>query len=154
VSEYADQDAHAEDADHVQVTFRFVGDAIEPSDVSAKLGLPPTFAHAKGDREPKRVDEVFPTGVWGLRSPLDETADLEAHLSWLLDALDAKRDVLGNIKAATGCRLDFYCSYFCADASCGFDLSPHTLSRIAAIDADFGVSFWAPADAWGAQPAQ
>jgi hypothetical protein len=117
--------------------------------VTAALGITPSFGHAKGDPFPKRPGRLHETGVWGLQSPLEETVDLEEHLLWLLDALEPRLDELRRLEAATACRLDFYCSYFCADASCGFDVPPSTLSRIAALGATFGVSFWASADAWG-----
>jgi len=71
----------------VIVTFRFVGDNVNPDIITAKLGLQPSLAHAKGQVVEKHPEHIYPSGFWELRSSISANRPLEEHLEKLLDRL-------------------------------------------------------------------
>ena len=48
----------------VRASLRVFGDSLEPEEVSALLGRPPSREHIKGDQVRGKSDAVEPTGAW------------------------------------------------------------------------------------------
>ena len=73
-------------------SLRFTGDRLEPSRVTAILGVAPTTAYRKGEiyKEGRGQQARGRTGVWVLSSDGHVTdADLDRHLKYLLAVLSA-----------------------------------------------------------------
>lgn len=95
----------------VSVTFRFLGDALDPDAITASMALKPTEAHTKGEAVPKHPDRKYPTGYWGLESALAPWRSLDEHLKSLLEMLEAREATIETIRRS-GCSTSFYCACF------------------------------------------
>ena len=77
-------------------------DDLEPSEVSARLGLEPTDAFRRGEPivTKRRRYSDHPTGGWILSSrDLVLAVELEAHITWLLDRIEPAADALRSLRA-------------------------------------------------------
>jgi hypothetical protein len=128
-------------------TFRLVGDALDPDEVHAALGISPTQAFVKGQEVPlDRTGDATrrqPTGVWLLASrDRVESNSLERHLIHLLDAIEPAATPLERLRDRHQLRADFFCFWASATGHGGPELTPGTLARIAALDATLGIDFY------------
>jgi hypothetical protein len=130
-------------------TFRLVGDALDPHEITGALGIPPTRALRKDQEIPDggkgKTTRRQSLGVWLLATEhtLDSTS-LERHLITLLDAIEPTASQLGAVRARRGLRADFFCYWLSATGHGGPEVSPGTLPRIAALDAPLGIDFYGP----------
>jgi hypothetical protein len=116
----------------VKVSLRVLGDSLEPEEVSALLGRPPTRERRKGDKVPGRngagTDAVEPTGAWILDSPLSEEAEVEDHLEALLGPLSNDMDEWSSLTEGTSASV--LCSIFLSQYNEGFELSPRAAMNL------------------------
>lgn len=114
-------------------TFCLFGDALNPEEVSAALGLAPTRVIVKGQS---------PRG-WLLASAgRVESTSLERHLIHLLGAIEPAAAKLETLRDRDELRAEFFCFWRSATGHGGPELSPGALARIAALDATFGIDFY------------
>ena len=114
----------------VRASLRVLGDSLEPEEVSALLGRPPTRMHRKGDPVPgKNVsDAVEPTGAWILDSGLSEKAELEDHIEALMSKLSNDADEWESLLARFSATV--HCSLFLDQYNEGLELSPRIAEAI------------------------
>ena len=118
----------------VRVSLRVFGDGLEPEEVSALLGRPPTRQHRKGDKRNGdgtggSADAVEPTGAWILDSSLSEKDEIEEHIEALLGPLSNDMDewssLMDNFSAS------IHCGVFLDRYNEGFELSPRVAQALA-----------------------
>jgi hypothetical protein len=118
----------------VRVSLRVFGDSLQPEEVSALLGRPPTREHLKGDKRKGdgtggSADAVEPTGAWILDSSLSEKDEIEEHIEALLGPLSNDMDewssLMDNFSAS------IHCSVFLDQYNEGFELSPRVAQALA-----------------------
>lgn len=116
----------------VRVTFRFVGDHVDPQKITSSMQMQPSAAHAKGDRVAKHPDRVYPTGFWGLESSLPLDRSLEEHLKHMLSVLEPRASTIRSLEKS-GLSASLFCGFFTAKTDSGtvVELGPDTLGRIA-----------------------
>lgn len=95
---------------------RFMGNDLDPLDVTRALRLPPDHTHRDG--EPRfvrtksgKVEERSPYhgGLWSMSSEHRvQSPRLEVHLAWLLDQLEPKSEIIVQI-LTKGIEVDFFC---------------------------------------------
>lgn len=116
-----------------RVSLRVLGDTLEPEEVSALLGRPPTRERRKGDKVPSKngagKETLAPTGAWILDSPLSEKAEVEDHLEALLGPLSNDMDEWSNL--TSGASVSILCSVFLDQYNEGFELSPRAAESLA-----------------------
>lgn len=136
----------AEDAGtYDRVSVRFVGPDVDPSLVTSRLGIAPTRAHTRGEALPSHPSRTYPTGVWSLDSGLSETEPLEVQLSSLLNRLEQVANTVRDL-TSSGYYCDFFCSHF-PDRNVGrIELTPRTLSRIAAMGIGLTIDVYTRSD--------
>ncbi|KJS16094.1 MAG: hypothetical protein VR69_10865 [Peptococcaceae bacterium BRH_c4b] len=78
-----------------KVSFRISGDILEPSEISDIIGIEPSESHKKGDAniglsKKGKLIHYAPhrTGLWIIKSGLEETNSLEEHILWLFEKLE------------------------------------------------------------------
>lgn len=107
----------------VRASLRVFGESLDPDEVSALLGRPPTRQHRKGDEiEGKGGDAVEPTGAWILDSPLSEKIELEEHIEVMLSSLSNDMDEWSSLTDRFSASI--LCSLFLDQYNEGFELSP------------------------------
>lgn len=114
-----------------QACVRILGEALQPEEVDAMLGLRATRTHRKADRCSHRNLAVWQESLWLLESPLGKDRDLPEHLDWLLDALEPKLDVLRSLSIKY--RVDLFCGFSSGTGQGGFALDHDRLLRIARL---------------------
>lgn len=137
------------DISEVDVSFRIHSDRLDPTEVTAQLGLIPDMAYIKGELSPPGsvTGRSYPyrTGMWLVETPLPRTAELDAHLRALLDLLGSKVAMIHAFKAQ-GYTIDFYCGLFLESDNEGLALSAETLARVAALGAELDLDIYAVFD--------
>jgi ABC-type transporter Mla subunit MlaD len=127
-------------------SLRLYGDALVPAEVSRLLHLEPADAAAKGDRmvSSSGKPRIASTARWILttQGTLDST-DLEAHVLWLLDRLEAARVMPLTLPGVS--RADVSCYWASATGNGGPDFSPETLARLAQLNLRLGFDLYFPA---------
>lgn len=104
--------------DYFVVSFRIMGDEVEPPELTAQLGISPSKAHRKGDTSASKTKKgkivtyaPFNSGLWSIDSQVDVTSTLKEHLVNIIEHLEPKKDVLSKLKKE-GFKMDFFCGYF------------------------------------------
>lgn len=124
--------------DTVIVSFRYVGDNVDPRRVTETLGLTPRSVRVKGMPVEKHPDKNYRTGFWGIDSNLPEHDSLVAHLRQLLDLLEPHIDAI-RVLAEDGYACNFYCSLFHTSENGFATLDPETLGRVARLGASIDI---------------
>lgn len=113
----------------VRASLRVLGDSLEPDEVSALLGRPPTRQHRKGDKIEGRTDAVEPTGAWILDSGLSERVEVEEHIEVLLASLSNDSDEWASLLDRFSASIQ--CGLFLDQYNEGFELSPRIAQAVA-----------------------
>jgi len=113
----------------VRASLRVFGDSLEPEEVSALLGRPPSREHIKGDQVRGKSDAVEPTGAWILDSALSEKKEIEEHIEALLGSLTNDMDEWSRL--TDGFSASIQCGIFLDQYNEGFELSPRVTQALA-----------------------
>jgi hypothetical protein len=113
----------------VRASLRVFGDGLEPDEVSALLGHPPTRAHRKGDKGGPGGRTIEPTGAWILDSRISEKAEVEDHVESILALLTNDHDEWANL--ADRFSASIHCSIFMDQYNEGFELSSRVTKALA-----------------------
>ena len=114
------------------VSFRVMGENLDPGSVSRALGVEPTESHKAGSERPSsggRKYSPFREGIWCLTSTLGEKATLDEHLDELLSCLSSRRPALNALKNQ-GFRQDIFVGVFSSDGNTGFTVSTSIETRL------------------------
>lgn len=96
------------------VSFRIMGDDLDPVKITAVLGLEPHEAHRRGEMrsgKPNKVLEPYSEGLWALKSGVGQTASIEKHLGELLDKLLTRHAHINKLREL-GYDMDFFIGVF------------------------------------------
>lgn len=106
------------------VSFIVYGTRLELDGITRNLGLSPLRTHRVGDLD--ILGKPYLQDMWLLDSPLEESADLNAHLMWLGQQLEPHYEYIRSLK--TSAELRIYCAYHSDSDQSGFSISPEALS--------------------------
>lgn len=116
------------------VTLRISGDNLDPTEISAALGVEPTFSIRKGAEEirPSGRIRTAKTGIWN-RSVADcDPGDLDRQIADLLSQMTGDLGVWKNL--ATRFHCEVFCGLFMNEINEGFSISADTLTFLAERD--------------------
>lgn len=129
-------------------SFRVFHRDVDPAEVSALLGLEPTFGTKAGDerastskRGKRTVHGSVQEGGWVLASGCSRALTLEEHLHVLLDRLEPCSKAVAVLRGR-GYRVDFYCGYFQRAGQGGPSFSPTLLARLSRMEVPLGVDIF------------
>ena len=136
--------------DYCSVSFRIIGNDLEPSKITTLLGIEANISHKKGDpkigvsKSGKIIKYApFDTGLWCIESNLDKHSRIQEHLMNLIERIASKKDILiqfGN----DGFKMDFYCGYFFSVTNqTGVSLTNEALKRITELGIDLNIDLYA-----------
>ncbi|MCK6629793.1 MAG: DUF4279 domain-containing protein [Anaerolineae bacterium] len=120
--------------EEVKVTFRFVGDNVNPEMITSRVGLQPSAAHEKGEIVKKHPEQVYPTGFWSLDSSIPSDRPLGEHVEQLLSILESKTLILKGLRDI-GLVPTFYCGCFITGTTTSVKIKADILQRMADIGA-------------------
>lgn len=113
----------------VRASLRVFGDVLEPEEVSALLGHPPTRSHRKGDKCGPNGASVEPTGAWILDSRISEKNEVEDHVESILALLTSDHDEWSSLTERFSASI--LCGIFLDQYNEGFELSPRLCKALA-----------------------
>lgn len=113
----------------VRASLRVFGDALEPEEVSALLGHPPTRSHRKGDKGGPSGSSIEPTGAWILDSRISEKSEVEDHVESILALLTSDHDEWASLTERFSASI--LCGIFLDQYNEGFELSPRLCKALA-----------------------
>jgi hypothetical protein len=112
-----------------RATLRLIGDDLQPVEITALLGAPPTSAHVRGDRNESRpAPAVWRTGSWRLSADDAEPGDPAGQITQILDQLTPDLATWQSLGARY--RIDLFCGWFMDEANEGVRLPPATLRAL------------------------
>ena len=131
------------------VSFRIGDDRLDPSEITALLGIIPSSAHRKGDpnttisKKGKIIHfSPYRTGTWILHSHEDEYVEIERHLKSLLVILYPLKLKLTEL-SHRGYKMDMFCGAFLHESSQpGFDISADVLLQLGELNISFGLCMY------------
>ena len=121
------------------------GDELIGSEVTAALGIEPSFTFDKGTEIPSRTGPlVQPTGVWSIGSEgALEFAVLEEHLTHLLDRLEPQRATIRALMERRALTARFFC-LFAGEGQSGFAIAPAVRLRMGELGASLDLDIYFP----------
>lgn len=125
--------------DTVEVTFRFVGDHVNPQHVSKVTGLQPSFVGVKGEAVERRPRSQYPTNLWGINSNISPIEPISVHLGHLLDLLEPHFDAIDQLRKE-GYKPNFFCGLFYTSESGYVMLDAQILERVARLGASIEIN--------------
>jgi len=149
VPDSLDPDLRATRYTSARASVRFMGDSLDPLDVTLLLRLP--YDHAHRDGEPRlgrrrgdhSVHEYAPyrQGMWSMSSEdWIRSVDLDAHVRWLLDQLESRAEQVKEL-LSRGVFGDIYC--FASGTPAESPALPEaTLARVAALGLEIDTDYY------------
>ncbi len=118
-------------------TLRIYPEALDPSDVTARLGIEPSDWQRQGESR-KPGDRPAKLHGWFLSSEgAVESRDVRRHLDWLLARLTPRADAVVALQAE-GCRMDVSCFWVSASGHGGPSVRPAQMGELARL----GLELW------------
>jgi hypothetical protein len=113
------------------VSLRFVGDTLDPREVTRLLGAEPDDARVKGDTivMPSGGKRIAPRGIWSRRVEPRKPADVPGQIAEILAPLSAELAAWHHL--ASRYRAEIFCGLFVEDGNHGLSLPPETLELLA-----------------------
>jgi len=136
--------------DYYSVSFRIIGNDLEPSEITMLLGMKADIEHKRGDtrtgisKSGKMIKYApFNSGLWSIESNLDKYAGIQEHIMNLIGRIESKKDVLTRLNN-DGFKMDFYCGYFFSITNqAGIRLTKELLKIVAELGIDLNVDLYA-----------
>ena len=127
-------------------SLRFFGDDLDPSDLTARLGGPPSTCARKGDvirSEKTGRERITKTGSWIVKVERREPGDLDLQVKELLSPLTNDLSIWRSLGKY---RPDLFAGLFLQESNEGIEISTRSLSSLA----ERGISL--ALDIYGARP--
>jgi hypothetical protein len=128
----SDESAGASGLSRMSISLRVAGDALNPEEITAILGVEPDFSARKGEARRQRAGTVVQrVGIWSRRVRPSPSADwdLDGAITELLDQLPNDPAVWRGL--AERFKLDVFCGLFMSHDNQGAELRPTTLQALA-----------------------
>jgi Domain of unknown function (DUF4279) len=127
------------DVERASVCLRFLGDDLNPLDITAALGVEPTRSGQKGDpvlRPNGEISRHRRTGFWLLQPDLDLNATVAEAIVLLLNILP--QDIVAWNSLTDRFQADLICHLTVRGANQGFVLPPEVVQRISRLGISAG----------------
>ncbi|NET91450.1 MAG: DUF4279 domain-containing protein [Kamptonema sp. SIO1D9] len=112
----------------VKVSLRFLGDNLNPEEISALLKCQPSKAYRKGDIiGSKSSHHIAQTGAWILKGDKEDTGVLETKITRLLECITVPLTVWEELRSFSG---NVFCGIFLNDWNRGLSLSPELMQKL------------------------
>jgi hypothetical protein len=132
--------------DRSVASLRITGDDLEPSTVSALLGVKPTRSHVKGavlHSRPGRT-RTARFGLWSLDAEDASPADLNEQVLGLLSRLPTEQDTWHQLGASY--EVDLFCGWFMGVINEGTSIQADTLSALGSRGIALSIDLYGPPD--------
>ena len=115
------------------VTLRIYPETLDPSAVTARLGIEPSSWQRRGEGRRPGFPPARLHG-WFLSSEgVVDSCDVREHLDWLLARVGVKGEAIDALQAA-GCRMDVSCYWLSMSGHGGPTLTPRQMGELARLN--------------------
>jgi hypothetical protein len=113
-----------------ECTLRFLGDELDPDEISERLGVLPTYAARKGEAmmSPGKKKMMARTGIWGRQVPTRAPGNIDVQVMTLLEGLTDDLDTWRELAARHAGQ--FFVGLFMEEPNEGIDIRPETLLAV------------------------
>jgi hypothetical protein len=113
-----------------EATLRFLGDDLDPDEITLRLGIKPMHGARKGEpmTTPGGKKITARTGIWCLSAPTSEPGDIDLQVLFLLEG--ATSDLATWREFAARYNGEFFVGLFLEGGNEGIGIRPETLSAI------------------------
>ena len=140
---------HIENITEYVVSFRIIDKELNPSEITALMGITPDIAYKKGDQNTKMSKKgkliefsPFSTGVWIIDSKEGKHLTLEHHFKSLIALLYPLKATLLDF-SQRGYKMDMFCGIFLFDGTgASFEIDPNTLLQLGELNISMGVCYY------------
>lgn len=113
----------------VSVSLRFIGDELNPDEVTSMLKCQPTKAFRKGNTIPdEKYQRTATTGGWILQSSLSDRENIEKHIIALFSSVSNEMHIWQYLTGRY--RADLFIGIFMEDWNQGIELSSDLIKQI------------------------
>ncbi len=126
------------------MSLRFFGDDLDPDEITARLGCPPSTSRRKGDvwTTPKGIGKVARAGFWHLKINKRQPGDLDLQVAELLASLSDDLSVWDDLTMRF--EADFFCGFFMRESNEGISLSAKTMKMLRSRNLPIGFDIYDP----------
>lgn len=114
-------------------TWRLYPAALDPDEVTERLGISPSEVQREGDR--RRSTSIKLNGWFLCSRGQVVSRDARRHIDWILDQIEPVAAELDKLRSL-GARADISCFWLSAYGHGGPTISPHQSGRLAALNLD------------------
>lgn len=127
------------------LALRFLGDDLDPSEISTKLGVTPTIGLAKGERyqTPNGTERASRTGMWHRATAWCRPADLDQQIAEVLAGTSQDMAVWNAL--CSRYNAEVYCGLRLQEGNEGFDISPASMRLLGERGLRLGFDVYAAA---------
>ena len=128
-----------------RATLRISGDLLVPSEISALLGVEPTFAQAKGETIIGRAtgnSRVAKSGLWRLEASESEPENIDGQVEELFAKINTDPIVWSRLREQF--QVDLFCGLFMGSGDEGFSISPATQFLLGQRGIELSLCLYAP----------
>lgn len=128
-----------------RAALRVMGDDLEPAEITALLGAPPTASQRRGEElVGRRTTRIARFGMWRLVADETEPADPDRQVAQILDQLTS--DLPTWQALASRFEIDLFCGWFLERSNEGISLSPATLRALGERGIELGLDIYSGDD--------
>jgi hypothetical protein len=126
------------------MSLRFFGDELDPDEITARLGCPPSVGRKKGDTwlTKSGKEMVARTGSWLLNAADCQSGDLDGQIAQLLEGLSNDLTVWSDL--TTRFKADVFCGAFMQESNEGLSLSAKSMLDLGARRLSLEFDAYAP----------
>ncbi|MBN8841494.1 MAG: DUF4279 domain-containing protein [Sphingomonadales bacterium] len=123
---------------------RFFGDELDPDEITARLGRPPSVGMKKGSTwlTKSGKEKVARTGSWRLEAADRQPGDFDSQIAQILEGLNNDLAVWGDL--TTRFKADVFCGVFMKESNEGLSLSAKSMLDLGARQLSLGFDVYDP----------
>jgi hypothetical protein len=133
----AGEEPDEEDRFRYSATLRIFGEGVPFEEITARLGIQPTYQRRKGERRGPN-SPAYRDDAWHFQPAVPETMPLGVHLDALWAVVSPHVEYLKALKQSY--KLDIFCGYRSNRDTAGFEVPHECLRVFIALEVPFGVS--------------
>lgn len=126
------------------IILRFFGDELDPDEISACLGHPPSVGMRKGESwiTKRGTEAVARTGTWRLKVDDRKPSDLDAQIAELLGPLSDDLSVWQDLTSRF--HGNIFCGFFMQESNEGISLSAKSMKDLDSRGLEIGFDIYDP----------
>ena len=120
----------------ISVSLRVFTEGLRLEQVSLMFNREAQIGYSEGDKLSPKSTSTYDTTMWGIKSELSRSEDLNEHLDSLLAWLEDNKSSFMEISGRTQVKSDIFCGLFSENGQGGAQISSSVIKKLAEFDID------------------